>query len=477
MAFAQLDSILCSLLFALFSLSAVSQTSSNITLGTSLIAGEDGSFWASAFADFAFGFKQIEENGFLLAIWFNKIPEQTIVWSANGQNLAPKGSKVELTSKPWFQLVDPNGKQIWNASLSRIGVVAYAAMLDSSNFVLLGQDSQKLWQSFEQPTDTILPRQVLNQPAQLVARYLPTNYSRGRFQFKLQDDGNLVFYTTYFPIDLVKLDYWSTQVLGTGFSLIFNLSGYIVLRTDNGTIISTISSNTLYSTQDFYQRAVLDYDGVFRHYIYPKNSGVGIGSWSTFSITPSIICLLVTEAEGSGACGFNSYCTFDGTNKSCQCPNGYSFIDPSDVMKGFKQNFVSQSCDQTSRETDLFDFHEMPNTDWPLADYEHFQSVSEDWCKRECLVDCLCASVLFKNGQCWKKKQPLSNGRMDPSIGVKAFIKIRKDNATLVLEDINRDNDRSKLIIIGSTLLSSSIFLNLVFFGGSLSNYISMWPQ
>ncbi|KAK4283657.1 hypothetical protein QN277_000585 [Acacia crassicarpa] len=461
MAFAQLYSMLLSLLFALCSPSVLSQTSSNITPGNSLIAGEDGSLWASPSAEFAFGFKQIEENGFLLAIWFNKIPEQTIVWSVDGQNLAPKGSKVELTSNAWFRLVDPNGKQLWDASLSRTRVVAYAAMLDSGNFVLCGQDSHNLWQSFEQPTDTILPGQVLNQPAQLVARYLPTNYSRGRFLFNLQPDGNLLLYTTFFPTDLVNFAYWSTQAFGTGFSLIFNLSGYIILRADNGTIISTISSNTL-STQNFYQRAVLDYDGVFRHYIYPKNSGSSTGSWSTFSVTPSNICLRVNGVMGSGACGFNSYCTFDGTNKSCQCPNGYSFIDPYDVMKGCKQDFVSQSCDQTSREIDLFDFLEIPNMDWPFSDSEQFELVSEDWCKQECLADCFCSSVIFKNGYCWKKKQPLSNGRVDPSIRGKALIKIRKDNATLILKDNNKDNDRSQLIIIGSTLLSSSVFLNLV---------------
>ncbi|KAK4283662.1 hypothetical protein QN277_000589 [Acacia crassicarpa] len=461
MAFVQFYPILLSLLFALFSLSVLAQTTSNITLGTSLTAGEDDSFRASPSGEFAFGFKQIEEDGFLLATWFNKIPEETIVWSANGQNLTPKGSKVELTSNGWFQLVDPNGKQIWNAN--PLGTeVAYAAMLDSGNFVLRGQDSQNLWQSFEQPTDTILPGQVLNQQAQLVARYLPTNYSRGRFQFNLQDDGNLVLYTTFFPTDHVNSAYWSTQAFGTGFSLIFNLSGYIILRADNGTIISTISSNTMYSRKDFYQRAVLDYDGVFRHYIYPKNSGSSTGSWSTFSVTPSNICLRVNEEMGSGACGFNSYCTFDGTNKSCHCLNGYSFIDPSDVMQGCKQDFVSQSCDQTSRETDLFDFHEMSNMEWPFSDYEHFQSVSEDWCTQECLSDCFCSSIVFKDGECWKKKQPLSNGRMDPSVGGKALIKIRKDNATLIPEDINRDNDRSKLIIIGSTLLSSSVFFNLV---------------
>ncbi|KAI9128781.1 hypothetical protein K1719_000264 [Acacia pycnantha] len=462
MAFVQLYPILLSLLFALFSLSVLAQTTSNITLGTSLTAGEDDSFRASPSGAFAFGFKQIEEDGFLLATWFHSISEETIVWSANGQNLAPKGSKVELTSNGWFQLVDPNGKQIWNASSSRTGVVAYATILDSGNFVLRGQDSQNLWQSFEQPTDTILPGQTLNQPARLVARYLATNYSRGRFQFNLQNDGNLVLYTTFFPTDFVNSAYWSPQTSGTDFSLIFNLSGSIILRADNGTIISTISSNTLYSTQNFYQRAVLDYDGVFRHYIYPKNSGSSTGSWSTFSVTPSNICLNVNERMGSGACGFNSYCTFDGTNKSCQCPNGYSFIDPSDVMKGCKQDFVSQSCDQTSRETDLFDFHEMPNMDWPYSDYEHFQSVSEDWCKQECLADCFCSAVIFRDGECWNKRKPLSNGRMDPSFGGKALIKIRKDNATLILEDINSDNDRPKLIIIGSTLLSSSVFFNLV---------------
>ncbi|KAI9128686.1 hypothetical protein K1719_000169 [Acacia pycnantha] len=462
MAFVQLYPIFLSLLFALFSLSVLAQTTNNITLGTSLTAGEVDSFRASPSGEFAFGFKQIEEDGFLLATWFHSISEETIVWSANGQNLAPKGSKVELTSNGWLQLVDPNGLQIWNASSSRTGVIAYAAMLDSGNFVLLGQDSQNLWQSFEHPTDTILPGQVLNQPAQLVARYLQTNYSRGRFQFNLQDDGNLVLYTTFFPTNLVNFAYWTTQVFGSGFSLIFNLSGYIILRADNGTIISTISSNTLYSTQNFYQRAVLDYDGVFRHYIYPKNSGSSTRSWSTFTVTPSNICLRVGGKVGSGACGFNSYCTFDGTNKICQCPNGYSFIDPSDVMKGCKQDFVPQSCDQTSRETDLFDFQEMPNLDWPSSDFEQFESVSEDWCKQECLADCFCSSIIFKDGECWKKKQPLSNGRMDPSIGGKALIKIRKDNATLILEDNDRDNGRSKLIIIGSTLLSSSVFLNLV---------------
>ena len=136
------------------------QTYSNATLGSSLTAEGNNSFWASPSDEFAFGFQQIRNEGFLLAIWFNKIPEKTIVWSANGNNLVQRGSRVELTTGGQFVLNDPEGKQIWNAVYA--SKVSYAAMLDTGNFVLASQDSIYLWESFDHPTDTILPTQMLD---------------------------------------------------------------------------------------------------------------------------------------------------------------------------------------------------------------------------------------------------------------------------------------------------------------------------
>ena len=253
MAYEQQYLLFLSYLLTLLSFSTIAQTYKNISLGSSLTAQNDNSFWLSPSNDFALGFQQIGEDGFLLAIWFNKIPERTIVWSANGQNLAPKGSKVELTSDGWFLLNDPTGKQIWTASSGTAsnGIV-YAAMLDTGNFVLVGQDSQYLWESFHHPIDTILPGQVLNQPARLVSRYLENNYSSGRFQFNLQQDGNLVLYTTHFPLDAVNFACWTTQVFGfIRFSVVFNQSGYIFLQRENGSIINMISSNGS-STADYH---------------------------------------------------------------------------------------------------------------------------------------------------------------------------------------------------------------------------------
>ncbi|KAK4842790.1 hypothetical protein QYF36_000093 [Acer negundo] len=77
----------------------------------------------------------------LLAIWFNKIPERTIVWYANGDNPAPRGLTIELTTNV-LVVNNPRGQTVWNASLSPandgFSSVTEAAMLDTGNFVLTG---------------------------------------------------------------------------------------------------------------------------------------------------------------------------------------------------------------------------------------------------------------------------------------------------------------------------------------------------
>uniref|UniRef100_A0A5B7AA86 Receptor-like serine/threonine-protein kinase n=2 Tax=Davidia involucrata TaxID=16924 RepID=A0A5B7AA86_DAVIN len=454
------------MLLLLLPFSTTAQTYSNVTLGTSLTASDNNSSWLSPSGEFAFGFQKIGTGGFLLAIWFNKIPEKTITWSANGNNLAQEGSKIQLTTDGRFVLSDPRGQQIWDANLGGNGV-AYAAMLNSGNLVVASNDSATLWQSFDEPTDTILPTQILSQGSRLVARFSETNYSSGRFEFILQTDGNLVLYTTNFPLDSPNTAYWSTKTVGSGFQVIYNLSGYISLTARNGSVLNTTVASNAASTSQFYQRAILEYDGVLRQFVYPKSASSTGGwpmAWSSLSFTPPDICMSIMQNTGGGACGFNSYCVLGNEQRpKCECPSGYIFIDPNDELSGCKPNFVPQNCDQESQETDLFGFNDMANTDWPLSDYEYFQPVTEDWCRRACLSDCFCAVAIFRNGNCWKKKNPLSNGRIDPSVGGKALIKVRKDNSTAKSAGAcSKKKDQSTLIITGSVLLGSSVFLNLL---------------
>ncbi|KAJ0084578.1 hypothetical protein Patl1_29852 [Pistacia atlantica] len=242
--------------------------------------------------------------------------------------------------------------------------VAYAAMLDTGNFVLASRDSANLWESFDNPTDTILPTQIMNQDVKLYASISDTNFSIGRFMFHLQNDGNLLLLTRRFPLDTPNFAYGSAQdsTIGSGFQLIFNQSGYIYVIARNGSILNMVSSNAA-STQDFYQRAIVDSDGVFRRYIYPKSLAASGGKWPMRWIHGRFASALLR----------------------------YTFVDPDDEMKRRQQNFAPK--------------------------------MSEDWCRQVCLNDCFCDAAIFRNGECWKKRVPLSNGRFDSSTGGKALIK------------------------------------------------------
>ena len=279
LAFSSLGHCLLPLLVLLLPLlllvSSDAQISQNFTLGSSLVARENGSFWASPLGDFAFGFQQVGIGSFLLAIWFNKIPEKTIVWSANRDNLVQSRSRVQLTTDGDFMLSGPKGEQNWKADLNG-SRVAYAAMLDTGNFVLVGHNSTYLWQSFSHPTDTILPTQILDFNTNLFARFSQTNYSSGRFMFAMQADGNLVLYTTDFPLQTNNYAYWASNSVASGFQVIYNESGDIYLMGNNRSKLNDVLSNKA-PAGEFYQRAIIEYDGVFRQYVYP-------GSMSTPSL-------------------------------------------------------------------------------------------------------------------------------------------------------------------------------------------------
>ena len=107
----------------------------------------------------------------------------------------------------------------------------------------------------------------------------------------------------------------------------------------------------------------------------------------------------------------------------------------------------------------------MPNIDWPgCTDYEHFERKTEDWCRAACLGDCFCVAAVYRNGDCWKKKFPLANGRLDSFHKGTSLIKIRKGNSTSTPPSAEKKKkDHSNVILIVSVLLSSSVFLNLLF--------------
>ncbi|XP_062083915.1 G-type lectin S-receptor-like serine/threonine-protein kinase RLK1 [Humulus lupulus] len=450
---------------------AISQTNNNITVGTTLSATDNSSPWTSSSGDFAFGFRKLENQNdlFLLSIWYANIPDKTIVWYTNTDSpAAPRGSRVSLTADRGLLLADPQGQELWSSEIIG-GDASHAVMGDDGNMVIFEENgSGKLWESFDHPSDTLLPGQSMSRGEGLSSRQRETEFSKGRFQLRLQQDGNLVMNSINLPTENANSPYYAsdtdegTNSSTAGTRLVFNETGILYLLRENNERLS-LDQNTV-SSRDNYIRATLNFDGVFTQYYHPKSSN---GKWTVLWSKPDDICQNSLVSAGIGVCGHNSICMLNADSRpTCQCPKKFSFIDPNDTYGSCKPDFI-QGCAEdelTPNKEELYEVEELTNADWPLSDYVELKPYNGDACKESCLKDCLCAVAIFRDGTCWKKKLPLSNGRFDSGLNSRAFIKVRKDNVTLprvpYAEEKRKNQDT--LNRVGAALLGTSVFVNIL---------------
>ncbi|KAK7851628.1 g-type lectin s-receptor-like serine/threonine-protein kinase lecrk3 [Quercus suber] len=438
---------------------AIAQVNTNISVGSALFATDDDSTWTSPSG---------KQDQFLLAIWFAKIPDETIVWSANGRYPAERESKVDLNTAGQLVLKGPGGWELWRSSNNENPQVSNGAMLDTGNFVITSKNSSIIWNSFDKPTNTMLPTQVLGFGSSLFSTMSEKSFGVGKFQLRFRplqqniSNSQNTYGAYYAELNVTEL--------------IMDKSGYLLIKSSLGAISNLSSEGEVLRTDsDSYYRATLDFDGVFRLCTHPKNF-TGDQTWSAIRYVPENICLNILDTFGSDPCGYNSICSLRANGKpDCQCAPGFFLLDVNNKYSGCKQDDVSymHECSEmgTVISEDQFEILDMENADWPLTAYELRQPTTEFECKKSCLHDCYCAVAIFQDpkynngtGRCWKKRLPLSNGRYNPhAVDRKALFKILKMNSSLQ-NPTNPDPGQGKqdhAISILAVLLGTSVFFNL----------------
>ncbi|XP_059434672.1 G-type lectin S-receptor-like serine/threonine-protein kinase LECRK4 [Corylus avellana] len=472
-------------------LAAIPQAYDNVTVGLALFATDDNSTWTSQSGDFAFGFRRLpgEADQFLLAIWYAKLPEQTIVWSANRDYQAERESKVELTTTGNLVLSAPSGMELWKSNNTENPGVLHGAMLDTGNFVITNRDSSIIWDSFNEPTDTILPTQVFSVGNNLFSSMSENNYKQGKFQLRFTpinvSNGNMS-YSSY-NLTLNQVDVYTKNPYGAYYTspdvseLRLDESGYLHIwnSRSHNTSNLTMSKGIVMRPDSNYYKATLDFDGIFRVYAHPKNVSTGNGRWYEIWYVPENICLSIYDSFGGGPCGYNSICKLGPLGKpDCQCAPGFSLLDVNNRYSGCKQDDVSSmhECNETGSviAEDRFEFIEMESADWPLTAYEMLQPTTEHECKKSCLRDCYCTVAIFQDpkytngrGKCWKKRLPLSNGRFgNSSVERKALFKKLKLKPNRSSQHPKNPNpggrQQNQVIVILAVLLGTSVLLNFL---------------
>ncbi|KAL7123318.1 hypothetical protein ACP275_01G099000 [Erythranthe tilingii] len=156
-----MEKTMLAFLLVLSSLLTINPFSDAVDVINSTHVITDGDTLISSGGTFELGFfSPGNSNNRYVGIWFKNITAFTVVWVANRNNplTNSSGAALKITEPGVLALVTGSNRIIWSTNTSRVARNPFVKLLDSGNLVVKeGNDDNYLWQSFDYPTNTILP--------------------------------------------------------------------------------------------------------------------------------------------------------------------------------------------------------------------------------------------------------------------------------------------------------------------------------
>ncbi|CAL0320487.1 unnamed protein product [Lupinus luteus] len=428
---------------------------SYIGLGSRLLASKEQT-WVSDNGTFALGFTPAEADHqlFQLAIWFAELPgDPTLVWSPNRDSLVSQDAILELDTTGNLVLIDGN-ITIWSSNTSSAGVEA-ATMSESGNFILHNTNNHPLWQSFSQPSDTLLPNQPLTVSSELTSS--KSSSHGGYYALKmLQQPTSLTLALTY---NLPQSFHGTPDQSYTNYSYwqgpdISNVTGEVIAVLDQagsfGIAYGDSSDGAVYVYKNDNDDAGLSSAvhqskplTVLRRLTLEKNGNLRLYNWDD-DVNGSRQWMPQWAAVSSpcdiaGICG-NGVCNLDRskTNASCTCLPGTSEID-SDGQCYENSSLVGKCNGRNENEknhTSQFRISVLQQTNYYFSEFSVIANYSDDAnvsnCGDACLSDCDCVASVYglkeEKPYCWVLRRLDYGGFEDTSSTL--FVKVRS-NGTL----------------------------------------------
>ncbi|XP_015384820.1 G-type lectin S-receptor-like serine/threonine-protein kinase At4g27290 isoform X1 [Citrus sinensis] len=370
--------ICCKLLFFLSESSFASDTitsSQSLSDGRTLVS-KDGSFELGFFSPGS------SKNRYV-GIWYKNMPVKTVVWVANRINPINDSSGLLVVNETGnLVLTSQNKSVVWSANLSKeVQTPVVLQLLDSGNLVLRGErdggSETYLWQSFDYPSDTLLPGMKLGWDFKTGLERRITSWkssddpSPGDFIWKIERQfypelvmwkGSRKFYRTGPWNGLI----FSASSLRLNpifkYRFVFNEDElyYTFYLTDKAVISRTVMNQTVSLRQRFIWRKANQ-------------------SWELYSNLPKDQC------DTYGLCGAYGICIIS-QSPICQCLEG--FHSKSGGYVDWSQGCVRNKPLNYSRKDGFIKFSELKLPDSTSSWVSKSMNLKE--CREKCLENSSC---------------------------------------------------------------------------------------
>nr|GME17117.1 G-type lectin S-receptor-like serine/threonine-protein kinase SD2-5 [Ipomoea batatas] len=349
---------------------------------------------------------------------------ESLVWSANRNHPVTVNASVELRREGGLLLMDSNGTEVWSTHTN--GNLAFGLKLrENGNLVIFEQNNETIWQSFDHPTDTLLPGQLMRGQT-LKASISTSNFEEGSYSLNVDDD-----YSVHAFLGSSNA-YWYEYTPAMG--VYVNFSEYW----QNGEFLK------------------FEPDGHLRTYRWSS-------TYESFRLGSDVFAPSFGSCGYPLACGRYSVCKDD---QYCNCPpelNFFTQINSSDPKQGCSL-ITPISCEHSQLHTllemkDTTYIGEMKGTN--IAQYLLFGGESGDYtdlesCKQACLKNCSCKAAHFNGsskGYCLLLNEVLSlvTGTSNNAV----YLKVQKHSHPWILQ-------RHAKTILGTIGASIAVVLTII---------------
>ncbi|XP_020585164.1 G-type lectin S-receptor-like serine/threonine-protein kinase SD3-1, partial [Phalaenopsis equestris] len=380
----------------------------SVPLGFQIFGHERATIWTSQNGVFAFGFLgdyESDDAGFVVGIWHNlhNMGERIPVWVVGGGVRVNVNSTLQLSMDGSLVLIDGSlhGLPVWSSNTAYLGVET-ATLMNNGNLVLIGIGDRVIWESFNSPTDTLLPGQSLSFPLSLqpsssgsTASYYSFQINKKSGDISLVWEDNVTYWSSHLsqPVDVAEVRLEADGLLG-----LFDVSGGLAWFCYSEDYKDPFVS---------FRRLRIDADGNLRIYSWNNASSSWKVAWQA---VPS-------QCHVFGSCGLYHVCGYNSSGPSCVCLL-------QDSTSGDCQKLADLGNCNTGismlvlKQTFLYSLY-------PPHDVNIMLSL--DACRSYCLNDSSCLAVTAKNdgsGLCTIKRTSFISGYRYSSVPATSFLKV-----------------------------------------------------